>query len=65
LVEKYGSNARASASASMPMPVSDTRILTDESTARAATLSDPDPGIACSAFSTMFVSDRATSVRST
>ena len=65
LVEKYGSKMRRSASGSMPVPVSVNDSYTRPPSPSATMLSDPVPGIACSAFSMMFVMARASSVRST
>ena len=49
----------------MPTPVSVTSSRTSDGSAAASIVSEPPPGIACSAFSTMFDSARAVRVRST
>jgi len=63
-VEKYGSNARRTASASIPTPVSPIVSSTVSPRSAAVTVSLPPAGIACTAFSTRLVSARAMSVRS-
>src|SRR6185436_9612580 len=67
LVEKYGSKILATASASMPRPVSAISTATRGSglgARKARIVTPPPPGIAWSAFSMMLVRARAKSVRS-